>query len=188
MKFQIRLVGKYAIEYPAYPSLVGKTRMALPLDKYFETFKKRIATNPLIGIGPGRHSIVIKGEPRINGRLLAARSIGTIQVQLENDGGLVSKAGRQATVIYLVQAKPNCHFTRCTLSLETHKGFRGSIAIADGAKGGDYRDIAPIVHGEATDLDEHVAGANSFRFRIKGVSTDGTKVILSGFRLDCTVE
>lgn len=182
-------VGKYAIEYPAYPPLVGKTRMALPLDNYFETFKKRIATNPLIGIGPGSHNIVIRGEPQINGRLLAAYSIGMIQMKLEQAGGLVTKGGRQATVTYLVEAKPNCHFTRCTLSLATEEGFRGSIAIADGAKGGDYRDIAPIVHEKPTDLDEHVAGANTFRIRIKGVNTGGrAKVILTGVRLDCTVE
>ncbi len=180
-------VGKYVTEYPAYPPLVGKTRMSLPLDAHFEAFKEQIATNPLIGIGPGSHSIVIKGKPQINGRLLGARSIGMIQMKLDFDGGLACKEGRQATVIYLVQAKPNCHFTRCTLSLETAKGYRGSIAIADGAKGGDYRDIAAIIHEEAVDLSEHVAGTHCFRVRIKGLNTGGMGVILSGLRLDCSV-
>lgn len=196
-------VGKYAFEYPAYPPLVEKTRLpwpparptsplgrvSLPLDEHFEAFKNQIATNPLIGIGPGSHSIIIKGEPHINGRLLAARSIGMIQMRLAWYGGLGTKGGRQATVIYLVRAKPNCHFTRCTLSLEVDERFRGSIAIADGAKGGDYRDIAPIENENGTDLAKHVAGANSFRFRIKGVNTHRKGVvILRGVRLGCTVE
>ncbi len=195
-------VGKYAREYPDYPPLVEKTRFTwpqadgpaegvvpLPFDEHFEAFKTEIATNPLLDVAPGTHSIVIKGEPYTNGRLLAARSIGLNQVRLADYGGLATYAGREAAVTYMVQAKPNCHFTRCILSLEVEERFKSSLAIADGAEGGEYRDIAPIEHEKETDLTQHVAGANSFRFRIKGINTHkAPAVILRGIRVDCTVE
>lgn len=182
--------GKYARSYPQDKPYVYDKKKLMPLDEKFEAYKQLVGNNPLVDIPAGKHSIAVKTEEPMGGRIMLGRSIGLCSGILRPDG-LGARADRVLDVKYMLKAKRGCNFTGCLIKIELSKEFKGTVAIAKGAKGGQYENVSRLEDADEKriDLTQLIKGENCFRIYIFGRNTSSEPAtLLRGLHIDCHVE